>query len=85
MVNISMHENGKICKITDIGYNTAYVGSSCESSSKRIERHRAKYSSYKTGNTNKNLSVFEIFDEFGIEDCKIELIENYSVIERKNY
>ena len=79
MVNIGMnrYENGKIYKITDTGYNKVYVGSTCESLSKRIERHRAKYSSYKTGKTNKNLSVFEIFDEFGIEDCKIELIENY--------
>ena len=79
MVNIGMnrYENLKIYKITDTGYNKVYVGSTCESLSKRIERHRAKYSSYKTGKTNKNLSVFEIFDEFGIEDCKIELIENY--------
>ena len=79
MVNIGMnrYENGKIYKITDTGYNKVYVGSTCESLSKRIERHRAKYSSYKTGKTNKNLSVFEIFDDFGIEDCKIELIENY--------
>ena len=43
-VNIGMnrYENGKIYKITDIGYNKAYVGSTCESLSKRIERHRAK-------------------------------------------
>ena len=51
---MNRYENGKIYKLTDIGYNKAYVGSTCESLSKRIERHRAKYSSHKTGKTNKN-------------------------------
>ena len=74
---MNRYENGKIYKITDIGYNKTYVGSTCESLSKRIERHRAKYNNYKTGKTNSKISVFDIFDEFGIENCKIELIENY--------
>ena len=74
---MNRYENGKIYRITDIGYNKFYVGSTCENLSKRIERHRTKYKNYKAGKTNKKISVFEIFDEFGIEDCKIELIENY--------
>ena len=74
---MNRYENGKIYKITDIGYNQAYVGSTCERLRKKIERHRAKYNPFKAGTTKKNLSVFEIFDEFGIEDCKVELIENY--------
>ena len=34
---MNRYENGKIYKITDTGYNKAYVGSTCESLSKRIE------------------------------------------------
>ena len=38
--------------------------------------HREKYKYYlKTGKTHTNV-VF-LFDEFGIDNCKIELIENY--------
>ena len=79
MVDIGMnrYEKGKIYKITDIGCNKFYVGSTCENLSKRIERHRTKYNNSKTGKTNSKISVFDIFDEFGIENCKIELIENY--------
>ena len=51
MVSIGMnrYEKGKIYKITDIGYNKFYVGSTCENLSKRIERHRTKYKNYKAG------------------------------------
>ena len=37
MVNIGMnrYENGKIYKITDVGYNKCYIGSTCESLSKK--------------------------------------------------
>ena len=74
---MNRYENGTIYKIADIGYTKFYVGSTCENLSKRIERHITKYTNYKAGKTNRKISVFEIFDEFGIEDCKIELIENY--------
>ena len=45
MVNIGVnrYENGKIYKITDVGYNKCYIGSTCESLSKRMERHRKQY------------------------------------------
>ena len=48
MVNIGMnrYENGKIYKITDVGYNKCYIGSTCENLSKRMERHRKQYKEY---------------------------------------
>ena len=80
---MNRYENGKVFKNSDIGYNKAYVGSTCESL--RIERHRANTVLTKQEKQITNLSVFEIVDEFGIEDCKIELIETTPVIVRKNY
>ena len=73
---MNRYENGKIYKITDIGYNKCYIGSTCEKLSKRMERHREGYSTYNRGKTNTRISVFDLFDEFGVKDCKIELIEN---------
>ena len=79
MVNMGMnrYENSKIYKIVDVGYNKCYIGSTCESLSKRMERHRTHYNHYVKGKMKKKTTAMDIFNEFGIENCKIELIENY--------
>ena len=75
---MSRYEHGKIYKITDIGYNKFYVGSTCESLSQRMAHHHSQYKHYKNGNINKKpTNSFLLFVEFGFENCKIELIENY--------
>lgn len=70
------YNNGKIYKIVDIGYNKCYIGSTCESLSQRMARHKQKYKSYLQGKTENTRSFF-LFDEFGTDNCKIELIELY--------
>ena len=73
---MNRYENGKIYKIVDVGYNKCYIGSTCESLSQRMARHREKYQQYlRTGKKHTNIVL--LFDEFGVENCKIELIENY--------
>ena len=72
-----MSREKSIYRITNSGYIKCYIGSTCEKLSKRMERHRQAYSKYNRGKTNKRISVFDVFDEFGVEDCKVELIENY--------
>ena len=74
---MNRYENGKIYKITDVGYNKCYIGSTCESLSKRMERHRKNYREHTKGQTRKKTTAVDIFNEFGIENCKIELIEKY--------
>ena len=73
---MNRYENGKIYKITDIGYNKCYFGSTCEELSQRMARRRYKYPQYLKGKMDK-VSVFKLFDEFGVENCKIELVELY--------
>ena len=68
--------NGKIYKITDVGYNKCYIGSTCESLCKRLARHTSKYKVYLKGGITLTRS-FDLFDEYGVENCKIELIENF--------
>ena len=73
---MNRYKNGKIYKIVDVGYNKCYIGSTCEELSQRMVRHRHQYNSYLKGLYKKTRS-FELFDEFGVENCKIELIESY--------
>ena len=75
---MNRYENGKIYKIVDVGYNKCYIGSTCESLSQRMARHRACYNLYlKDKAKQPAMTSFSIFDEYGVENCKIELIEKY--------
>ena len=40
-------KNGKIYKIVDVGYNKCYIGSTCESLSQRMARHRKDFRRWK--------------------------------------
>ena len=76
---MNKYENGKIYKITDVGYNKCYIGSTCENLSKRMTHHRTSYFEYGRGQkkTRDVPTVVGIFAEYGLENCKIELIEDY--------
>ena len=69
-------QNGKIYKITDIGYNKCYIGSTTEELSMRMARHRSKFKVFlKSGEG--YISSCDLFNEYGVENCKIELIQYY--------
>jgi hypothetical protein len=68
------YKNGKIYKIVDIGYTKMYIGSTTQPLYKRFSYHKESYIRWKNNKHNK-VMVFDIFEEFGIDNCKIELIE----------
>jgi hypothetical protein len=68
--------NGKIYKLTDIGYNECYYGSTRNILCKRFGSHVSQYRRYKNGK-GKYVSSFSLFDKYGLENCKIELVELY--------
>jgi len=74
MVNYS---NGKIYKIESIaGEGEIYIGSTTKQYlCQRMDEHRRSYRRWKEGKTNKTMS-FDIFDNFGVENCQIILLEN---------
>ena len=75
---MNRYENGKIYKIVDVGYTKCYIGSTCEKLHKRFTRHKIDYRFFiKNNKTTDFTRSFLLFDEFGVENCKIELIENY--------
>ena len=69
-------QKGTIYKVVDIAYSKCYIGSTCEKLCRRFARHKSSYAQYLKGNHNKN-RCFSLFDEFGIENCKIELVEYF--------
>ena len=73
---MNRYENGKIYMITDIAMTKKYIGSTTESLKKRFERHRSKYQEYLRGGADNTRSYW-LFDEFGVENCKIFLIKNF--------
>ena len=76
------YSKGQIYKIVDVGMNMCYIGSTVEQLSVRMARHRCHYKKYLEGKHNY-VSVFEIFDTFGLENCKIVWIENWTCDEKK--
>ena len=69
--------NGKIYKVQNIAGDKIYIGSTNKKYlSQRMDTHRSDYKRWKAGKTGKVYS-FDIFDEYGIENCVIVLIENY--------
>ena len=71
------YQKGKIYKIVDVGYNKCYVGSTCEELSQRMARHRYMFTQHSTKGKESYRCCNRLFEEFGVENCKKELIEEY--------
>ena len=76
MTQNNKYANGKIYKITDNAYTKCYIGSTIQPLSSRIGGHRRDYKRYLDGKRNF-ITSFALFEEFGVENCKIELMEEY--------
>ena len=74
---MNIYNNSKIYKVIDVGYNKTYIGSTCQPLCKRFSKHKEKYNQYLNGKQDSDRRVNLIFDEYGIDNCKIELIETY--------
>ena len=82
MVNYS---NGKIYKIepiVDHEEDEIYVGSTTKQYlSQRMDKHRNDYKRWKDGKCRKT-SVYVLFDKYGIDNCKIYLLESVIAISK---
>ncbi len=68
---------GAIYKIVDSGNNKAYYGSTINKLNSRFKGHKREYKYWKAGKLKTKTSSFIIFDEFGVDNCTIELILEY--------
>ena len=65
----------KIYKIASTKGSKIYIGSTAKFDlDQRLQQHINAYNRFKNGKGNKTTS-FILFDEYGIDNCKIELIE----------
>jgi hypothetical protein len=72
------YSKGKIYKIvvdTDKEYKP-YVGSTIEELSRRMAGHRSKYKNWKK-NGKRHMTSYDLFDKFGVDKCKIILLDEY--------
>ena len=69
------YNNGKIYKITDTAYNECYIGSTVQTLSRRIAGHRSQHKQFFKHNKGRFVSVSTLFENYGLENCKIELLE----------
>jgi hypothetical protein len=78
------YQSGKIYQITDNAYTKCYIGSTIEKYlSNRMGSHVSGYKKWKSGKRNSKTMSYELFDEFGVENCKIELIELFPCNSKK--
>ena len=69
-------KNGKIYRIVSEDNSMIYYGSTVVPLSNRMTSHKSFWNSFKNGRCNF-ISCFEIFDKFGFDRIKIELVELY--------
>ena len=69
------YNNGKIYMITDNAYTKKYYGSTIRLLCQRMAGHRNSYKKYSINKSEGLTTVFEIFNDFGVDNCKIELVE----------
>ena len=73
------YANGRIYKIEPIcehDENEVYYGSTCQLLCKRMNKHRSDYKYWLNKKRDKT-SSYELFEKYGIENCKIYLVELY--------
>ena len=73
------YANGRIYKIEPIcehDENEVYYGSTCQLLCKRMDKHRSDYKCWLNGKRDK-FSSFDLFEKYGVENCKIYLVELY--------
>jgi hypothetical protein len=74
------YSTGKVYKIvadTDEEYKP-YVGSTVQGLAERMGGHRRTYNYWKEGKSKQKIASYDLFERFGIENCKIILLEEYS-------
>jgi len=69
----------KIYKIESHLGDKIYVGSTAKQYlSQRFQGHKNAYKRWKENKDNRTMTSFILFDEYGIENCQIVLIEEFS-------
>jgi hypothetical protein len=76
------YSKGQIYKITDVGQTKCNIGSTIQQLCYRMASHRANYKNYLDGKYTF-VSVFSLFEEFGVENCKMVWVKDFPCNNKK--
>jgi hypothetical protein len=72
------YKNGKIYKIESHVGDKIYIGSTTKQYlSQRLVHHRSDYKSWQNGTRLNRVNSFILFEEYGVENCQIVLLETF--------
>ncbi len=74
MVN---YQDTKIYRIWSDKGDLEYIGATTTPLSNRLAKHKSDYKYLQDGKSIGKTSSYNLFEEYGVENCYIELIENY--------
>lgn len=73
---------GRVYKITSCKGDEIYIGSTTQILTQRFGEHKYEYTSKRR--PGKKSSSWVLFDKYGVENCKIELIKEYEIVDRQH-
>lgn len=74
---------GRVYKIIATTGNECYVGSTFNTTRDRFKKHKNIYKQWKEGKIKGGCTSFNLFEKYGIDSCKMILIKEYSVVDRR--
>jgi hypothetical protein len=74
-IDNNKYKNGKIYKIVAYETNDVYIGSTTKSLKARYSAHKSNFKCW-TNTKKRYCSSAKMFGKYGLDNCKIELIEN---------
>ena len=80
---MNRYQNGKVYKIIAPD-ETIYIGSTIQTLNERFGGHKRSFKALKSGKNIRGTTVFELFEKYGVEECRIELIEAYPCDSKKD-
>ena len=81
---MSDYSTSKIYKVLEYQNTKRYIGSTIDTLYKRMNKHKYDYKLYL--NSKKGyLTIFGVLDEFGVQNCKIELVEHFACNTREEW
>ena len=76
MSESNKYSKAKIYKIVDVNYEKCYIGSTVQPLAGRLGDHKKKFRLF-LNQKHHYVTSFVLFEDYGIENCKIELIEEF--------
>jgi hypothetical protein len=71
------YKNGKVYSIRCDKTNKIYIGSTIQTLAQRKSTHHTNYNRWKQSGKGGFIRAYQLFEDYGFENCYIELIENY--------